>query len=425
MLQGRTAGASIEEHMDVDKVAFTGSTEVCYKVVQPGRLLKNIWMWTKWHSPAQLRYVTRLWSYSRGVYCRTYACGQSGIHRLNWGMLQGYGLTAGASIAEHLRNKCLFFWVHGVWIVAWDKQIAWTAKRFSGDLFVPRYDSYPMNPEKRHSFLIFTMFPTRTLSKILREKLLIQNSHSNGHLTSFNVLITMPVIRLNCRTFCWLCSSGNELKNFSRVQWRKYDTIVNIWMWTKWHSPAQLRYVTRSYSRGVYCRTYGCGQSGIHRLNWGMLQGYGLTAGRLLQNIWMWTKWHSPAQLRYVTRLWSYSRGVYCRTYACGQSGIHRLNWGMLQGRTAGASIEEHMDVDKVAFTGSTEVCYKVVQPGRLLKNICMWTKWHSPAQLRYVTRSYSRGVYWRTYACGQSGIHWLNWGRISTYCGTSEAKGS
>ena len=72
------------------------------------------------------------------------------------------------------------------------------------------------------------MFPTRTLFKILREKLLIQNSHSNGHLTSFDVLITTHVIRPNSRTFCWLCSSENELKNFSRVQRRKYDTIVNI-----------------------------------------------------------------------------------------------------------------------------------------------------------------------------------------------------
>ena len=42
-----------------------------------------------------------------------------------------------------------FFWVHGEWIVVRDKQIAWTAKRFSGDLFVPRYDSFPMNPEKK------------------------------------------------------------------------------------------------------------------------------------------------------------------------------------------------------------------------------------------------------------------------------------
>ena len=118
----------------------------------------------------------------------------------------------------------------GEWIVARDKQIAWTAKRFSCDLFVPRYDSFPMNPEKkRHSFLIFTMFPTNTLSKILREKLKIQNFHSNGHLTSFDVWITAQVIRPNCRTFCWLCSSGNELKSFSRVQRRKYDTIVNIY----------------------------------------------------------------------------------------------------------------------------------------------------------------------------------------------------
>ena len=101
-----------------------------------------------------------------------------------------------------------------------------SAKRFSGDLFVPRYDSFPMNPEKRHSFLISTMLPTKTLSKILREKFLFQNSHSKGHLTSFDVLISGRVIRPNCRTFCWLCSSGIELKKFSRVQRRKYDTIV-------------------------------------------------------------------------------------------------------------------------------------------------------------------------------------------------------
>ena len=40
------------------------------------------------------------------------------------------------------------------------------------------------------------------------------------------------VIRPNCRTFCWLYSSGIELKNFSRVQRRRYSTIVNIWGWT-------------------------------------------------------------------------------------------------------------------------------------------------------------------------------------------------
>ena len=101
---GPTAGASIAEHMDVDKVAFTGSTEVCYQVTArlPELLLRNIWMWTKWHSLAQLRYVTRLRPDCRSFYCGTYGCGQSGIHWLNWGMLPGYGPTAGASIAEHM-----------------------------------------------------------------------------------------------------------------------------------------------------------------------------------------------------------------------------------------------------------------------------------------------------------------------------------
>ena len=72
------------------------------------------------------------------------------------------------------------------------------------------------------------MLPTKTFSKILREKLLIQNSHSNRRITSFDVLITTHVNRPKCRTFCCLCSLGNELKKFSRVQRRKYDTIVNI-----------------------------------------------------------------------------------------------------------------------------------------------------------------------------------------------------
>ena len=43
----------------------------------------------------------------------------------------------------------LFFWVHGEWIVAQDKQIAQEPLRSPRDLFVPRYDSFPMNPEKK------------------------------------------------------------------------------------------------------------------------------------------------------------------------------------------------------------------------------------------------------------------------------------
>ena len=80
-----------------------------------------------------------------------------------------------------LRNECLFFWVHGEWIGARDKQIVWTVKRFSGDLFVPCSDSFPMNPEKRHSFLIFTVLPSKTLSKIRRGKLWIQIPPCNGY----------------------------------------------------------------------------------------------------------------------------------------------------------------------------------------------------------------------------------------------------
>ena len=41
------------------------------------------------------------------------------------------------------------------------------------------------------------MLPTKTLSKILRETILIQNSHSIMYLTSFYVLIMARVI---CRT---------------------------------------------------------------------------------------------------------------------------------------------------------------------------------------------------------------------------------
>ena len=37
----------------------------------------------------------------------------------------------------------------GEWIGAQDKQIAWTTKRFSDNLFVPRSDSFPLNPEKK------------------------------------------------------------------------------------------------------------------------------------------------------------------------------------------------------------------------------------------------------------------------------------
>ena len=49
----------------------------------------------------------------------------------------------------YLRNECLFFSVHGKWIAVRNKQIAWTAKRFSCDLLVPHCDSFPTNREKK------------------------------------------------------------------------------------------------------------------------------------------------------------------------------------------------------------------------------------------------------------------------------------
>ena len=53
----------------------------------------------------------------------------------------------------NIRNECLFFWVHGEWIGARNKLIVREPLRGSRDLFVPRSDSFPMNPERRHSFL--------------------------------------------------------------------------------------------------------------------------------------------------------------------------------------------------------------------------------------------------------------------------------
>ena len=61
------------------------------------------------------------------------------------------------------------------------------------------------------------MFPTKTLSEIIKEKLWIQNSRSNGHLTSFDALIIAHVI---CPTAELLVDSSYR-EYFSRVQRRK------------------------------------------------------------------------------------------------------------------------------------------------------------------------------------------------------------
>ena len=60
----------------------------------------------------------------------------------------------------NIRNECLFFSVHGKWIAVRNKQIAWTAKRFSCDLFVPHCDSFPMNREKKIAVHAICLFRT-------------------------------------------------------------------------------------------------------------------------------------------------------------------------------------------------------------------------------------------------------------------------
>ena len=69
-----------------------------------------------------------------------------GVNDLAAGERLGRKLTCSHLIKEWVG---FFSGFMGEWIGARDKQIAWTAKRFSDDLFVPRYDSFPMNPEKK------------------------------------------------------------------------------------------------------------------------------------------------------------------------------------------------------------------------------------------------------------------------------------
>ena len=86
----------------------------------------------------------------------------------------------------------------------------------------------PWTQKKDTHSLYLQCFQQRTLSKILREKIINSKFPQKRALNFVWCINQCAVIRSNCRTFCWLCSSGNELKNFSRVQRRKYVTIVNI-----------------------------------------------------------------------------------------------------------------------------------------------------------------------------------------------------
>ena len=79
-----------------------------------------------------------------------------------------------------------------------------------------------MNQKKKHSFLYLQCFQQRPFLKLSKKKLGIKNSHSNGHLTSFDAFAQLPNYLLTVVIGNWI------EKKISRVQQRKYDTIVNI-----------------------------------------------------------------------------------------------------------------------------------------------------------------------------------------------------
>ena len=126
-----------------------------------------------------------------------------------------------------------FFLVHGEWIGVRDKQIVSTVMRFLGNLFVPCSDSFPMNQQKiKDSHALYLQcFHQRSFLKFSEKSY------------TFKFLLFMDFIwckSLTCdlanwRTTLWLCSSGIESKNFHKVQRRKYNTIVNIWLWNVWN----------------------------------------------------------------------------------------------------------------------------------------------------------------------------------------------
>ena len=67
-----------------------------------------------------------------------------------------------------------------------DKQIAWTAKRFSCDLFVPHCDSFPMNREKKdtHS-LYFQCLQQKSLLKFSERSKKFKFPSEIGNMTLF------------------------------------------------------------------------------------------------------------------------------------------------------------------------------------------------------------------------------------------------
>ena len=93
-----------------------------------------------------------------------------------------------------------------------------------------RYDSFPMNPDKRHSFYSLYIYNAsnkdpdlNSLKNVINSKLI--------QLLALNLILCInhcACVLPNCRTTCWQWLSGVEVNNFGRVQRRKY-TILNIY----------------------------------------------------------------------------------------------------------------------------------------------------------------------------------------------------
>ena len=105
-----------------------------------------------------------------------------------------------------------------------DKQIVWTTKQFSGNLFVPCSDSFPMNPEYTHS-LYLQCFHQR------------QNSLRKVKKFKFNLVMGTYNLFWCKSRHMWFAQLSNYLltvlienwiENFRMVQWRRYYIIVNI-----------------------------------------------------------------------------------------------------------------------------------------------------------------------------------------------------
>ena len=95
-------------------------------------------------------------------------------------------MTCWSQCRSQLRNECLFFSVHGIWIAVRNKQIAWTAKRFSCDLFVSalRFISHEPRKKDTHS-LYLQCLQQRPLLKFSEQSKKFKFPAEIGHLTLF------------------------------------------------------------------------------------------------------------------------------------------------------------------------------------------------------------------------------------------------